>query len=866
MATRVYVNVDVEPFCAELVFPKGVDVGGFVSLVFGPFVHGSTADPNSKSGRRFALAKGNKKDQPKPVSKKVFIQAPYGERNPLCTLREAPLPDLEDIPDESEDEAVDDPIYEPSREGGGPAAKIVSPMVKRGQNNEGGKKENEGVTCSFCGGWFANHEVMQYHHALSHFKPAAKSQEKKTVYGCSECKQMFSSSADCILHKWKHKPESEWPFQCKTCNRGFTKKHFFLRHQDAHKKKAEKAAEMKIVSPRETFLCVHCEQLFLSQAGLARHLTRYHTKKPVDDPDPETVPEREAQVNSNVVTIHCDHCTFGCNDVQELAEHVMLNHPNVEVFRCQDCSKPYLVKDDLDVHRAVKHVPLSVTPTAEGFYVCHICDRKLQSFSGYWNHLRGHTKARPFLCDHCGHRYCSRGALTKHTRTHHFANAVKCPHCSKEFATLSYLKVHERLVHIRDFNYACKICGHKFPSERKQQMHMAIVHEQELTKEELASMKRVREFCCSHCPFKTYSQFQFRRHVASHTGKYAFPCTQCSRGFTFRYQLTLHMRKSHRPGGPLRCSTCPRNFAAEDVHKAHMELHASPLASSLTCKDCNRLFETPRLLDRHRSAIHLGKARFPCTKCPKIYSVASGLAQHVRRVHKGADYRLQHPGTLQTAPRCSSYPQKPGWKFCCEPCQRFFKYESSLRAHRICYHTEGVGPPREQKTCPECGKVFQSGIHLSLHIRMHTKEQSFKCTLCSKSYRNRSGLKKHIAVTHRSSCRFFCPRCEMGFVSQASHLLHCKFCKKDGPDRPKAQEEQAPTQHELPQILQQAVELGEPQVPVVDSFMDTAAQEMVDDPTYNMDSAQHVLQLLSDVSQVEVVVSESMHPASASLW
>lgn len=79
-----------------------------------------------------------------------------------------------------------------------------------------------------------------------------------------------------------------------------------------------------------------------------------------------------------------------------------------------------------------------------------------------------------------------------------------------------------------------RLCGHRFPNERKQQTHMAVVHEQELSAEELASLTRVRHQRCPDCPFATYSALQFRQHRATHTGRYPFACTHCTRAFAFR--------------------------------------------------------------------------------------------------------------------------------------------------------------------------------------------------------------------------------------------------------------------------------------------------------------------------------------------
>lgn len=777
MATRVFVNVDEDPFCAELVFPRGLEGGAFVSLVFGRF----SRHQGSTGRKHLALQRGA--NQGGPVGQKVFISVPYGERQPLCTLREAPLPDdLQDIPDpEEDDEAVDDVILAPSN--------AKAPSTGDGDGVQCG------TLCTSCNGWFCSVEVLQIHRALTHARSNATAKPVKTVYGCKVCRKTFPSSADCLLHKWKHRPESEWPFQCKSCQRGFLRQAAFVRHQQSH---APQCRECNLTfgdhdelhkhnvshqHGRETFLCVHCEQLFLSKAGLQRHIARYHGSL-VEEGDPESVAEVAACLDSQPVELHCPLCTFGCTESQQLAQHTASSHPEVPTVRCSKCEQAFLKEEELSEHLSLKHQLLQVEHAGDGSYVCHVCDRRLKTFSGYWGHLRSHTKMKPFLCDQCGHRYTSRGSLTKHKRTHDFANASRCPHCGKEFATLDYMRNHERLVHTRDFKFPCRLCGHRFPNERKQQTHMAVVHEQELSAEELASLTRVRHQRCPDCPFATYSALQFRQHRATHTGRYPFACTHCTRAFAFRFQLTLHVRRHHRQGGPLACPHCPRRFVAEETHKAHVALHGAPHAVSLMCTDCNCLYETPRLLDKHRAALHgKGEPRYACRSCSKRFRTAGGMAAHYRVIHGG--FAVRHytckPGPTGKGSSATVAPMRrygcSRWPFSCEPCGRFFKFESSLRAHRVCFH--GLpGSEQQSKSCPECGKSFQTELSLSMHLRTHTQEVHFKCSVCSKLYRSRSSLKKHVALVHRACLRCFCPHCGKGFLGQASLALHTRFCHK----------------------------------------------------------------------------------------
>lgn len=809
MATRIYINVDLDPFCAELVFPKGLDEGGFVSLVFGRFSQEAPRSTQDKRIRHLSLRLRSKfkSSEDVPVQKKVFISVPYGERNPLCTLRDAPLPeDLEDIPDASDEEAVDDLILGTSSGENGTQSSEPDPSPPPAASGV-----TSGLLCPACGGLFNSPEVLQLHKALTHARnntATNRPQPEKTLYGCSVCKETFPTSAECLLHKWKHKAESEWPFQCKSCNRGFIRQAAFVRHQQSHsfdcKECGQVFADQKELQEhsmthqhgRETFLCVHCEQLFLSKAGLVRHTLKYHknvtgnsaggtdTAAEVDGVDPETAPETAAMLDSIPVSLTCDQCTYGCAQPLELAQHVASNHPSVPIFRCEKCEQPFLKESEREEHMQLKHQLLHVEPTSDGNYLCQICDRRLKTFSGYWGHLRSHSKAKPFLCDQCGHRYTSRGSLTKHKRTHDFANATKCPHCSKEFATLDYMRNHERLVHTRDFKFACRLCGHKFPNERKQQTHMAVVHEQELTAEELAAMKRVRHLRCPDCAFATYSALQFRQHRATHTGRYPFSCTQCERAFTFRFQLTLHVRRQHRPGGPLACPHCPRNFVAEDAHATHVALHGAAHAASLECSDCHRLYETPRLLEKHQASAHGPRStRFSCALCDKRFRTSSGIVAHRRVAHPDENAEACRPAVVRAPIR--NWAHRPGrrygcsrWKYSCEPCGRFFKFDSSLRAHRVFFH--GLeGETSEDKHCPECTKSFQTELSLAMHLRTHTHEVNFKCSVCSKVYRSRCSLKKHIATTHRSSLRVFCALCNRGFLNHASMVLHAKFAHKD---------------------------------------------------------------------------------------
>lgn len=94
METRVFINIDVEPFCTKLVFPVGVPAAGYVRIIFGDF---------AKTCSKYRVENGGaancESDSATAVNDKVFVRSPSVDGEPLCTLKTAALPD--DLNDDS---------------------------------------------------------------------------------------------------------------------------------------------------------------------------------------------------------------------------------------------------------------------------------------------------------------------------------------------------------------------------------------------------------------------------------------------------------------------------------------------------------------------------------------------------------------------------------------------------------------------------------------------------------------------------------------------------------------------------------------------------------------------------------------------
>lgn len=95
---------------------------------------------------------------------------------------------------------------------------------------------------------------------------------------------------------------------------------------------------------------------------------------------------------------------------------------------------------------------------------------------------------------------------------------------------------------------------------------MVLMHAGELTPDDYDLMTLVKKLQCGQCSFTTYSTKSFRQHEVTHTGKYPYTCSECSKGFTFRFELAKHVRCIHNAQS-FRCNRCKRTFTAEEVYK-----------------------------------------------------------------------------------------------------------------------------------------------------------------------------------------------------------------------------------------------------------------------------------------------------------
>lgn len=87
----------------------------------------------------------------------------------------------------------------------------------------------------------------------------------------------------------------------------------------------------------------------------------------------------------------------------------------------------------------------------------------------------------------------------------------------------------------------------------------------------------------------------------------------------------------------------------------------------------------------------------------------------------------------------------------------------------------------KQYKCEVCVKVFRWGSDLRKHLRIHTNERPFVCVHCNRKFRQSGNLKNHIAARHGSTAIFTCDYCNVSFPIKERLRLHMRLHSGERP-------------------------------------------------------------------------------------
>ncbi|XP_022834150.1 zinc finger and BTB domain-containing protein 41-like [Spodoptera litura] len=192
------------------------------------------------------------------------------------------------------------------------------------------------------------------------------------------------------------------------------------------------------------------------------------------------------------------------------------------------------------------------------------------------------------------------------------------------------------------------------------------------------------------------------------------------------------------------CENCAVGFVLKQAYDDHMKVHA-PESGEHECVICHSRLKTADMLYRHRLRHY---RRYRCLLCRMRFKDKDTAACHVMNDHIGQTFE-------------------------CDRCGRGFKRPQYLKRHVEQYHTK---PHRLE--CAVCLRVFHERGWYRSHIRTHNEEVKAKtvklpatCTICSRDYKTKSSLKRHLLThDHNSYCRICFVKCK-NRITLGEHYL-----------------------------------------------------------------------------------------------
>ena len=331
-----------------------------------------------------------------------------------------------------------------------------------------------------------------------------------------------------------------------------------------------KTLEMKVCE-----LCPKNKQKHLTPLTMALHKNFFH---PIIDPNPRL---KRCGICKGCKNRNCRNCG-PCRDMKKYGGSGKLkkgcvyrtcsNPKNGENILCHTCKQSFSEKDALKRHIKVDHLNMKLPQ----------CDSCLKYFTDK-THLKGHNekslckKEAIFKCEHCTESFKSQRILHEHgikehpnlvvhsnmkipceicgrTMKKHMMKAHMskthsdqifiCDACGKEFKTEIYVREHKERTHMSK-TIKCRVegCDTLFGSKKQMNVHVSACH----TIKKVMKRK-VKNFICDECPYRTSNNISLAGHKASHHGgPKPFKCKEsdCDYEAAHKSTLDLHVRSKH---------------------------------------------------------------------------------------------------------------------------------------------------------------------------------------------------------------------------------------------------------------------------------------------------------------------------------
>ena len=256
--------------------------------------------------------------------------------------------------------------------------------------------------------------------------------------------------------------------------------------------------------------------------------------------------------------------------------------------------------------------------------------------------------------------------------------------------------------------------------------------------------------------------------------KSASKCSICLIYFSKTSSLRRHMM-SHTGEKPHTCNLC--NFACSSTSGLNRHLMNHMQEKPYICNQCGKTFSANSLLEIHKRSVHV-EATWKCEVCESCYKTKGDLKKHVIRKHDPNEERMECTKCFIKVLNIIEHTKRAhftGTPFSCEICTKSYKARKYLKRHLLTHKTKTF-----TYNCPLCNKSFSDAVDLKSHKESHisiSNQNRLACNICEQLYPRR-GLLTHMK-SHKTGV--ICNICNAVLANQTNLKGHIaqKHIKKE---------------------------------------------------------------------------------------
>ncbi|XP_011333328.2 zinc finger protein hangover isoform X2 [Ooceraea biroi] len=657
--------------------------------------------------------------------------------------------------------------------------------------------------------------------------------QQHELYVCSRCNKAFSSKGHLSLHARIHAGEGDVigervitddhtsyqrPYQCDLCHKSYsTAKHRWGHVSSAHK-------------GHPAVTCAYCSRIYSTRYNLNEHIKSRHAGLPPP-------PELPVSFSRAETRYQCQTCPMVYTDLAEFNAHRQLcfEEQRTDLLAQAEAQNNKGLDDTSDISsidsddenrdfknaeaKLAKNPQLTILKQAltkgDGLKRNYDDDGSLYGKSRKIIKTEsGDTSSQKrWYCETCPQSFTSVDSLKEHEIKHDAEKPFICILCKKDFVLKSSLSRHIITLHgvdptpIIDSDKCLKATV--LSQNWNDRMDVSVYEQSE--------MKEPPEFSSSpEATLEIDEKDSKNNHDNMIEIETVFVCEICTRDFSDRASLWLHIRATHKELAAFACGVCLKICSDNEQLQNHVNMYhgGSKLLISeqrrYSCTICGRQHDSRKKLIAHVSIHNIDSGFDPanfvqlnsnyynenlngnegneqiidfdgedgekvdCYICYKSFPNEDHLIRHQRNAHKSEQIVSLGDGAGgASALSVNGNKTQYNFFFVCEVCGNSFssKWERWLHINNM--HSNEASIKCEWE---DCGKIFATKSLRNEHAQHHLMQGSSPntCEVCGKLWPTRVDYWKHVMGVHSDTVPLICGVCLKVFSDVLQLSAHVK--------------------------------------------------------------------------------------------